>query len=308
VRGSSHIVFGLAGAVVLDSVFHFSGAGLGPGTVVTPDLVAEKTIYYGFAVIGALAPDIDNARSTIGKHAGIISKEIQHLAGHRTLFHSLLGMALVGGFIWGAQYLLGLILVHSGLLHTGAALGVVGAYSTQLRAGAGVAFTAFLVGYFLHLCADSLTEGGVPWLWPNHVRLGFPPGRRWRFRSGSPVEPFVVLGICAFTVLFLYVRGQGSSLAVSQSTQALLKGSLGGIMLVVTVVGVLAFLFGISLSIRQSIQARVGKAGRGGTHRAHAASHSHKGLRAGLETISLDIAVVALVASTLLGILQLRGH
>src|SRR5579863_504089 len=110
VRGSSHVVFGLAGAVALDSIFHFTGTqGLLPSSGVTPDFVAEKAIYYGCAALGALSPDIDNARSTIGKRAGIVSRGIQHLAGHRTLFHSLLGLALVGGAIWVAQYLLGLV-------------------------------------------------------------------------------------------------------------------------------------------------------------------------------------------------------
>ncbi|MBF6590895.1 MAG: metal-dependent hydrolase [Ktedonobacterales bacterium] len=200
-RGSSHVVFGLAGAVVLDSALNFSGARvLGIGTSPSPDLLAQKIIYYGFAALGALSPDIDNARSTIGKRAGILSKGIQHFAGHRTLFHSVLGLALVGGFIWGIQYLLGLILVHYGLLQTGAALGVVGTHQSQLRAGAGLAFRAFLVGYFLHLIADSLTEGGVPWLWPNRTRFGFPPKRHWRFRSGSGIEPVVVFFVCTVVV------------------------------------------------------------------------------------------------------------
>ncbi|HEX6123316.1 MAG TPA: hypothetical protein VFY89_09145, partial [Ktedonobacterales bacterium] len=56
--------------------------------------------------------------------------------------------------------LLGLLLAHLGLLDTGAALGIVGAHADQLQAGAGIAFIAFLVGYFLHLCADGARGDG----------------------------------------------------------------------------------------------------------------------------------------------------
>jgi inner membrane protein len=208
VRGSSHVIFGLAGAVVLDSAFGFSGTShlLGAGATLTPDLVAEKAIYYGFAALGALAPDIDNARSTIGQRAGVISKGIQHFAGHRTLFHSFLGLALVGGLIWGTQYLLGLLLVHFGLLGAGATLGIVGAHADQLQAGAGLAFIGFLVGYFLHLCADSLTEGGVPWLWPNHARLGFPPKREWRFKTGTRAETIVVVLVSVAVIVGVFTQ------------------------------------------------------------------------------------------------------
>ena len=59
--------------------------------------------------------------------------------------------------------------------------------------GLGVAFVGFLVGYFLHLVADSLTIGGVPWLWPSHARFGFPPNHKWRFKSGTWVEKVVVV-------------------------------------------------------------------------------------------------------------------
>lgn len=201
-RGSSHVIFGLAGAVAVDSAFRLTGAHLlGPGgTAPTADLEAQKVIYYGFAALGALAPDIDNARSTIGQRAGILSKGIQHLAGHRTLFHSLLGLALVAGIIWGVQYLLGLLLIHFGLVDTAAALGVSLAAGSPFRANAGLAFKAFLIGYVLHLVADSLTLGGVPWFWPNHTRLGFPPNRHWRFRTGSRAEPVVVFAVCALVV------------------------------------------------------------------------------------------------------------
>jgi inner membrane protein len=202
----SHVVFGLAGAVVVDSAFHISGLPLLATGVPSPDHLALKVVYYGFAALGALAPDIDNARSTVGKRAGFISKGIQHLSGHRTLFHSLLGLALVGMFIWLMQYGLGLVLYQIGFTETGTHLAGGLRNSLDLASGPGVAFVAFLVGYFLHLVADSLTLGGVPWLWPNHTRFGFPPDRNWRFKTGSAAEPVVVVATAVLVIVAVFTH------------------------------------------------------------------------------------------------------
>ncbi len=205
-RGSSHVVFGLACAIVIDSQLHLSGIPLLSGQAPSPDLVAQKAIYYGCAAVGALTPDIDNARSTLGKRMGIISKGIQHYAGHRTLLHSLLGMAIVGAIIWLLQYAAGLALYHLGLVQTGEALGAGFAPSVWLASGPGIAFTGLMVGYFLHLVADSLTEGGVPWLWPSHERFGFPPNRHWRFRTGSMWEPVIVVLVSIIVIVAIFER------------------------------------------------------------------------------------------------------
>lgn len=211
-EGPSHVVFGLAGAVAIDSALHLSGpvvigATLPSDPHLVVDLIALKVVFYAFAALGAISPDIDNARSTIGKRAGVISREIQSIAGHRTIFHSILGLALVAAFVWGIQYALGLGLYYGlGLHRAGEALGALTGPGVDLQSGRGVAFVAFVVGYFLHIVADSLTLGGVPWLWPNHTRFGFPPVRSWRFRSGSIREPIVVVAIAVLVIVGLYTR------------------------------------------------------------------------------------------------------
>jgi inner membrane protein len=195
-RGSSHVVFGLAGAVIIANI-HPGVAG--PSLLAAPvtiDLVAEKAIFYGFAALGALTPDIDNARSSLGKRLGPISRGFQHLTGHRTFFHSLLGLAIVGAIVWAGQYALGLALYNAGLKLTGAALN--SGYNPSgafIAPGVGIAFAGLMIGYFLHLVADSLTERGVPWLWPYKVYFGFPPNHHLRFRTGSLWEPIVVVTI-----------------------------------------------------------------------------------------------------------------
>ncbi len=195
------MVFGLAGAVVIASATHIAGPSLLGGAPVTLDLVAQKAIFYGFAALGALTPDVDNARSTLGQKLGPISREFQHLAGHRTFFHSLIGMGIVGAIIWAAQYALGLALYHFGLTVTGEELNAGISPAGFLAPSVGIAFGGLMIGYFLHLVADSLTEGGVPWLWPSKVRYGFPPNRHLRFKTGSRWEPILVVVISVAVVV-----------------------------------------------------------------------------------------------------------
>lgn len=200
-RGPSHVVFGLAGAVVIASATHIAGPSLLGGTSVTFDLLAEKVIFYGFAALGALSPDIDNARSTLGQKLGPVSRGIQHLAGHRTFFHSLIGMSVIGAIVWAAQYALGLALYHYGLTATGESLGSGINPAGFLSPGVGIAFAGLMVGYLLHLVADSLTEGGVPWMWPSKERFGFPPNRHMRFKTGSVWEPIIVVAVSVAVIL-----------------------------------------------------------------------------------------------------------
>lgn len=207
-NGSSHAVFGVAGAAVIDSFLHVSGpAVFGGSTTVTGALIAEKLVFYGFAALGALTPDIDNARSTLGKKLGPISKGIQHVAGHRRFFHSIIGLLVMGALIWGAQYGIGVLLYRTGADAGARQLGEAlagSALGIDVAKGAGIAFTALLIGYFLHLVADSLTIGGVPWLWPSRVRFGFPPNHKWRFKSGTWVEKVVVALVCIAVVAGIF--------------------------------------------------------------------------------------------------------
>ena len=202
------MVFGLAGAVVAESVLHVTTPALFPlptDPTALANTVAVKLIFYGFAALGALAPDIDNARSTVGKRSGFVSKGIQHIAGHRTFFHSLFGLVVVGLFIWAAQYALGLFLYNNLGLVAGEQLASGVGPGWDIHSGVGVAFAGFLIGYFLHLVADSLTLGGVPWLWPNRTRFGFPPERSWRFKSGDPQERIVVVAIAVLVIVGVFI-------------------------------------------------------------------------------------------------------
>jgi inner membrane protein len=184
----SHVMFGLTAAVVLDGVAHISGPPLTTTSPVPIDLIINKIIFFSMVALGALLPDIDNAQSTIGQRFGWVSKEIQHIAGHRTIFHSLLGLALGLLLALGMQQLIIVLLAQKGFI-----------FPAQFIDKSHLVFVAVLVGCILHIAADGLTEGGVPLLWPYHKRFGFPPNPHWRFRTGDWPE-YVIVYSCMLLV------------------------------------------------------------------------------------------------------------
>ncbi len=186
--GRSHVMFGLTAAVVLDSVVHISGPPLATATPVPLELIINKTIFFSMVVLGALLPDIDNAQSTIGHKFGWISKEIQHIAGHRTIFHSLLGLLLGSLLAIGLEQLVIFLLAQRGFV-----------FPSQFVEKSHLVFVAVLFGCILHIVADGLTEGGVPLLWPYQKRFGFPPNPHWRFRTGDWPE-YVIVYSCMLLV------------------------------------------------------------------------------------------------------------
>lgn len=186
--GRSHVMFGLTAAVVLDSVVHISGPPLATATPVPLELIINKTIFFSMVVLGALLPDIDNAQSTIGHKFGWISKEIQHIAGHRTIFHSLLGLLLGSLLALGLEQLVVFLLAQRGFI-----------FPSQFVEESHLVFVAVLFGCIMHIVADGLTEGGVPLLWPYQKRFGFPPNPHWRFRTGDWPE-YVIVYSCMLLV------------------------------------------------------------------------------------------------------------
>lgn len=186
-EGHSHVIVALAGGVVADSFLHISGPELTTGGLSTlpahtlVSILAVKGLYYGAVALGGLAPDVDNARSTLGQKLGWFSKETMHYFGHRTITHSLIGLGIWTGLGFGLQQLI--VRLLSGHL-----------ISSELNVvdNTKIVWLALVLGYILHLFGDSLTEEGIPIFWPNKFHLGFPPIRALRFRAGSLVEPIVV--------------------------------------------------------------------------------------------------------------------
>ena len=192
--GKSHLLVGLTAGVVLDSFAHLSGPPLTMAGSVPLSLVINKAIFYFMVGFGALLPDIDNARSKMGRKLGWISREIQHVAGHRTLFHSILGLFLGSLLAIGLERLVEYLLAQRGFV-----------FPAQFIGATHLVFFAVLFGCIMHIAADGLTEGGVPLMWPDHRRYGFPPNPRWRFRTGDWPEYLIVYSFMLLVGVGIYM-------------------------------------------------------------------------------------------------------
>src|SRR5215210_5011 len=161
----------------------------------------EPPLYaYPAAVVAAWIPDVDNPRSRLGnglsrtkspvlnaltRPASWILRTMSFVlsctVGHRTLTHSLVGLALFA------------VIVSS-----------IAPFSPSL-------FFALVAGYASHLVADALNTRGVPLLWP--VRRPFrllPRG----VRSGGAVEFVVALGAAAVAGYCIYALHLGPAATV----------------------------------------------------------------------------------------------
>lgn len=178
---------------MLDSLVHLSGDPLTSVKTVTLILLVKKAVYYFSVGFGALLPDIDNAHSIIGHKFGWLSKHIQQLAGHRTVFHSLLGLAIGSLLALGIEQVVVYLLSLRGLVIPAAFVGA-----------SHLVFFGILFGCIMHIVADALTLGGVPLLWPNRKRFGFPPNASWRFRTGAWPEFVIVWSFMLLVAIGLW--------------------------------------------------------------------------------------------------------
>lgn len=93
-------------------------------------VVAASTLF-------SVVPDVDLPDSKLGHIIKPVSKFINKVFGHRTFTHSGLWLIPFVGLAW---YF----------------------YNTEYFA----VFAGMFIGLLSHLISDTLTKGGVPWLWP----------------------------------------------------------------------------------------------------------------------------------------------
>jgi inner membrane protein len=139
------------------------------------------------ADIGGLLPDIDQAGNRLwdllpaGNTLGKIFRRIFYK--HRTISHSIIGVFLVYKFL---DFLLPRLINAS-------------------YANPELILISLMIGYTSHLFADSLTEEGIPLLFPIPLNFGVPPIRSWRIKTGQWFEKFVVFpGVWVYVFWFIY--------------------------------------------------------------------------------------------------------
>lgn len=142
---------------------------------------------FGMCFIGGLAPDLDQSTSQFWNKipaGGILGRIINPLIGaHRHLSHSLLGIIIFG---LGVRYLLNL-------------------GSTTFLVDMNIVWFAFMIGLISHFIMDSLTTEGIPWFLPIPVKIGFPPFRGLRIKTGGLVEKFIVFPLLFFANVYFFI-------------------------------------------------------------------------------------------------------
>lgn len=129
-------------------------------------------------MIGALTPDLDQPTANVWRRmlgGRAIGKIFQAFSGgHRHMTHSLVGIVGIGWLLWTG-------------IHTFLRL--------EFWPEAELLWRAFMIGYISHPIADTLTDMGVPWLWPLNWHVRIPPGpEEVRVTTDSWVENILVRG------------------------------------------------------------------------------------------------------------------
>ena len=126
-RGKAHLACGI-----------IAGAGVSITGVLSGNLtVLDSVLLTVSSSFVCLLPDIDHPDSTLGHRIKPVAKFIKNNIGHRTTTHSGLWLILFGFLIFVC----------------------FGSWLFPVVLGAAV-------GFLSHLLSDTLTVGGVPWLWP----------------------------------------------------------------------------------------------------------------------------------------------
>ncbi len=142
--------------------------------------------------IGGLIPDMDSGGNYLwgllpqGKFLGRFLRKIFYK--HRTITHSFLGLFLVFNFL----NLLIPKLFNPSFVNPETII------------------VSIMIGFISHLVADSLTEEGIPLLFPLKINFGFPPIRPLRIKTGHWFENFVVFPV-VWVYLFWFVYSNQNS-------------------------------------------------------------------------------------------------
>lgn len=156
---------------------------------------ALATILIFSTLLGASVPDLDTPTGELWQKvpAGSILSRIIHpvfIGGHRHLSHSLIGLGIF-------TFLYSVLLKWLGL------------HFSFVLLTFNFTLLAFVLGFCSHLFADSLTEDGVPLLFPLDYHFGIPPNpfAKMRIKTGQWFENLVVYPVVNLVIIaIIYQR------------------------------------------------------------------------------------------------------
>lgn len=129
-----------------------------------------------FVLLGALLPDLDHPKSKMGRKVPILSHLLKFFAGHRGLYHSLLGCGVTAFLAFLAFRFFGM--------------------NWELYV------FAITLGFISHLVVDSLNPKGIAWLKPFHgARLKGP------IKTGSFLENVLLVFLLMYLSVLVWRHG-----------------------------------------------------------------------------------------------------
>lgn len=165
--------------------------------------VATAIVALGANILGGMFPDIDQPTAGFWKRlptGNVLGRIITPFLGsHRIISHSIVGLILFGiGFHYFLKLISGILIVNMDIV-----------------------WWAFMIGYFSHLVADTITKEGVPWLFPIPWRIGFPPFKFMRVTTGEMIERGVVFPV--LLVIDCFIIYQNYSKFVEIITKSIIR-------------------------------------------------------------------------------------
>lgn len=145
------------------------------------------TVIFAFTanMIGGLTPDIDQPTAKLWHEipaGSVFGKILSPLfGGHRFISHSIIGIILFG-FL--SYYMLQLA-------------------SHTILVNMHLVWWSFMIGYISHLIMDTITHEGVPWFFPIPWKIGIPPIKALRIKTGGIIEKAIVFP--GFVMLTIYI-------------------------------------------------------------------------------------------------------
>lgn len=126
------------------------------------------------AMVGGLVPDLDEPSADIWDTipvGEVVSKILSPFFGkHRNVSHSILGVVLA---YFVSRYLLGWARPY-------------------LKVNLEIVWVSFMLGFISHLVTDSFTQEGIPLFLPFKAKVGFPPIKALRIKTGAWIEKSLV--------------------------------------------------------------------------------------------------------------------
>lgn len=151
--------------------------------------LATAVTAFGANFVGSLFPDVDQPTSDLWDNfrwGNVVGRYVPKLlGGHRHISHSLVGILLIGSL--SAILLKGL-----------SAIILIDMY---------IVWVCFMIGVVSHIIFDMPTKEGVPLFWPIMWKIGIPPLRAIRIRSGFFIENMLIFpGLLLLNAYILYVH------------------------------------------------------------------------------------------------------